>query len=1217
MAGRIVDPHEFIGIGSIINWAAVPGVHSSAGPIEQIAKARGLTSATIVQLRWAFDSSLGYPRTPFTVWARAKAPTRVPVTYSAIPGLLGTSLVLDSCYAEVVVTLSAGPGGAAIAWSGMPLGAPMVGMAAVAAGATAFRLTAPQILMVTVPPGSAVASIEGRRFDDADDPAWQQVEIVGLPSDGRTATRTDLTGLQGMVTALTDPISAAGDRYRRGAPFYGWSDEIAPGVSVEPWTLALPESIIKVFLGEMLDDFIIMVDGGSSAQQEQQVFTRSLTTPSGHVAQAQFNPLKLLLYGASSDPLDALVTGFGTAYPLFASMDTGTHATTHMIPTSVGVSVPDFMITATFVDDLGNDVERAALILGPGPTLPPPLPAALAATSAGSQAPAVLDDPFRPVVTVSWDKPSHLLPFLIGSHGLARRATAPAVPAGLLMQPRMLDTARQALGSTVSQNAPNRRSLSDTTYPIDSSIDPNQVRYAVATQDVFGVWSGWAETGIAASEPPVGKVTLTGPQLNTTVAAGACPGTLTVDLSWNWSSRSPSTIEIAGRAYPQTWPDQLPADLTPPAANTFSATGAGLLVTISFATDGSIVMVTPGTGLVATVEHVSLNGQSVVTLPLLTRGERRYRLTVSGLSVDFPSAGRWGLAAWGRGTEARATHRVGPWNNVPAVASASDPRPPVITSSYEAVVLASVRDADGLHHANLTWSPMAGAVGYRVYTCSESSFRAFHGEREPLPSETLTVRLARLRQLFAANSDRRPFTRLSTESITGTATPVALPRGTKDLHLFVVIGASAGEVESDWPSTSDPLCGKRFVAFAAPQLVAPGAPQLEVSRRTNTSTSPTSYSAALRVRRAGGAKVQRIDLYRVRVAAAAIDVDTMGPALASITGSAGGFTVVADPDCPIGVVTGDDTSPGSWKPVYYRAVAWGCDDPDRGQYGVRSEASVVRQVVVPPAGNPDLSAITWVLPTAGSANARLDFSTAAPIPDTVLGAHRIEVEVFTVDPAGGLTPVDVLGWDESTSAALPAHVASWTLAQLLASAPAPPDSGLWRDVTAAGTTPMHLLVRRPDASASLRVRVRLTDPLGRITEQVANVPPGAAGSLAPDIVSPVVSAAVGGWLMAFTTSVPNSNAEGDFVLDVRFAPTPIPPHKTSKSIRVSLAFPKLPYARRKGTILDDPKYVIPLSHSRRIGGISTITIGFRRPGSAQVTIIAPDGTHTSITRNIP
>ena len=1215
---RLVDPNAFIGIGSVVDWAAVPGVHTSTGGVEKVAKNRGLDTSRVVQLRWAFDSTLGYPRTPFTVWTRQRGAKYTGVQYSPFPGPLGVTLLLDRTYAEVVLSLSAGPGGAALAWAGMPLGSPVVALGALAAGTAAVRLTAPSIRVLSLPAGSAVSAIQGRTYDDADDPAWTEVEIVGLPADGRSATATDLTSKQGMVTALTDPPSAALDRYRRGAPFSGWSDEITSGVSVEPWALADPMAIIKVFDGEMLDDFITMVDSVPSTQQDQQIFTRTLATPSGHTAQAQFNPLRVLLYGACSDPLDALVTGFGTAYPMpRAPGVAGIGTTTHVSTTGNLLTAPDFMVTATFVDGNGKDVERAALILGAGPTLPPPVPSAMAALTTGNQAPDVLDDPFRAVVTVSWDRPTALLPFLVGSHALARRAMVPTVAPELLMVARPLDTARQPLGATVSATTPNRRSLSDTAYGIDSTTDPNQLSYAVATQDVFGVWSLWGETGVAVTEPPVGHVTLTGPTFDTAVAAGACPGTLTVDLSWNWASRSPQTIEVTGRTYPQTWPDDPPADLTPPPGNAFGTTGAGNLVTIAFAADGSITGVTPGAGLSATVDHVSVDGQSVVALPTQNRGARRYRLTLTGLSVDFPSSARWGLALWARGTEARATHRVGPWNTTPTVTSAADPRPPVITSSYEAVVLASMRDADGLHHANLTWSPMAGAVSYRVYTCAESTFRGFHNEREPLPSESLTTRLARLRALFGADPDRRPFTRMSTAAITGTSTPVTLPRGTKDIHLFVVIGASGGEVESDWPSTSDPLCSKRFVAFAAPQTVAPAAPQIEVSRRTITTTTPTSYAAAIRIRRAGEARIRQVDLHRVRVPLAATDVDMMGPAFAQVTGTAGGFTVTPAADGTIDLVTGDDTSPGSWKPVFYRAVSWGADDADKGQYGVRSAASVVRSVVVPPAGDPDLPMPVWVLPTSGSANARLDVATTAPVDDTVLGPHRLEAEVLTVDAAGAQGAVPLQSWNAQTSTVTAAPIATWTLAQLPTAAPASPDSGPWRDPTAAGSTPVHLLVRRSDPTLSLRVRLRLTDPIGRMTERVLTIPPGSAASVPPDIVNPVVQAVAGGWILAFRTTVPDSTSDGDYTLRVRFAAAAVPPSRPPRAVITTSTLAALLVPPRFGNILAAPTPPIPLAHTRRLGGASTVLIGLRVPGSVQVSLVAPDGTTTSITRAIP
>src|SRR4051794_23643789 len=106
------------------------------------------------------------------------------------------------------------------------------------------------------------------------------------------------------------------------------------------------------------------------------------------------------MIGATTDPLTSLVTGFGTAYDASALGDRVPIAVAHLAASAAGPQV-DFMVTATFVDALGKDVERAALLLGGASTsLAPTTPAAMAAVNQGVQSPAALDGPFQPVVTV-------------------------------------------------------------------------------------------------------------------------------------------------------------------------------------------------------------------------------------------------------------------------------------------------------------------------------------------------------------------------------------------------------------------------------------------------------------------------------------------------------------------------------------------------------------------------------------------------------------------------------------------------------------------------------------------------------------------------------------------------------------------------------------------------------------------------------------------------
>lgn len=1208
---RRVDPQTFMLIGCVTDWQAVGAAAAQPVPADELTRKRGLRSPRVLQLRWFFDPVLGYPKTPFTVWTRNRkaagvGPTKAGFTTFQSGG--APALLLDGSHPEVLVQVSGGPGGLALGINGMPNAAPIVDIKPLAAGAGGVRLSAPAMRVVLLPAGTTVSGVLAFGDSTADGKGWAEVEIVGLPGDGTPAVGTDLLAKQGLVGALTDPVPAAIDRFNRGAPFYGWNTDLEPGASAPPWALADPTLMIKLFQSEMLPDFVDMVDSAAADGQQLRSYVRTLPTPTGQTAQATFNPLRLLMIGATTDPLTSLVTGFGTAYDATILGEQVAGAGTQVSAASLSQQV-DFMVTATFADALGKDVEWAALLLGGVSTsLAPAAPAAVTAVTQGVQSPAALDGPFRPVVTVSWDATPTTLPFHLGSQALVRRGVSPASAAVALMDKRPGDVALQPIGASVSATNPRRRSLSDGSYPIDGTLPANVVRYSVATQDIFGRWSPWGSDSCPAGEPPPGKVTLLGPRLDTTLAAGPCPATLTVDLSWDWANRSPAAIDVAGRRFGQVWPQDPPADLSvPPIPGTFASGLSGLLASVTFAPDGTITAVTAGGGLTATLQHLSPDSTEIVVAPVTLGAPRRYRLTVTGFDLDFDVNGRWGLALWARGTEHVPPGRVGPWSSPPGVTSASDPRPPVIASTYEAVRLASLRDAEGRYHAKLDWAPMAGSAEYRVYTAAESTFRALTGLQVVRSDMTLTQRLAELRAAFQANPARRPFTRTSPASVTGTSTQVSLPRGTKDIHLFVVLGVSAGGIESDWPAATDAHCGRRFVAFAAPQTVAPGPPTLEVSLAGDGQAVP--YAANVRIKTAPGARVSKVDLHRVRVPDAATSVDTMGPPLVTITGSGGGYTVVATPpgdpgsrsddgrEQPIGTITGIDAVPGSWKPVFYRAVAWGTDDADRGQYGVRSQSSVVRQVVVPPSAAPDLSTLTVVLPLAGSPTARIDVTTTAPVAPTVLGPHVLEAGVVATDSAGTSSAVDLV-------------VARAALDELPAAEPEDGLSGWWRDPMTGGVTPLHLLVRRSDPGTILRVRVRLTDPLGRITEHTAEVPV-VPPVQPPDLTAPALTTVAGGTILAFTTSVPDTAPGlGPYRIEVTFRPS------AGRLARRGEDLADIPIARPGDDIFADAAEAIPVRRTPRALGVTSIGVGLRRAGIVTVAVVAPDGATASVNRRI-
>ena len=414
---------------------------------------------------------------------------------------------------------------------------------------------------------------------------------------------------------------------------------------------------------------------------------------------------------------------------------------------------------------------------------------------------------------------------------------------------------------------------------------------------------------------------------------------------------------------------------------------------------------TPDAG--GSLRHLAADGRTFLPGPATDAGPRRYRLTIEGFQLDFGAAGHIGLALWAMGEENRPPQRPGPWSKQPSVASASDPRPPVILLEREDVLLASMADARGEHHARLDWPAAAGAVGYFIYTTTESKLRADHGLPDPSPDLTLSQRLAELRQRLRINPDRRFFTRINDAPIAATSTEVTIPRGSKEIHLYLVLGVSAGQVESPWPDLGDPKREKRFIAYAAPQQVVPAPPVLEVRRVLDAGATPPFFKARVLIRIQPGAVVTRLDLHRVRVPEASLHLDMMGPPVASLTGPAPGWQIAATPADgpvraqPLGRVEGHDAPSGSWKRVFYRAVAWSADDPERGILGGRSAPSAAQEVVIPPAGPPDLDPLAWSWPGGPLGDIEIATATGVPVAATPLAIVVVFVPVAFMDGEAG------------------------------------------------------------------------------------------------------------------------------------------------------------------------------------------------------------------------
>ena len=119
-----------------------------------------------------------------------------------------------------------------------------------------------------------------------------------------------------------------------------------------------------------------------------------------------------------------------------------------------------------------------------------------------------------------------------------------------------------------------RTSLVDAAAEIPLGSGGRSAGYAVAVEDVFGVWSAWEDAiysgpGARAALPRVLALALT----STFAGSAACPAILEVELAVDWADRTPTGVDLAAVFYPMAGPNAVPPggvdpDLpAPPAAS--------------------------------------------------------------------------------------------------------------------------------------------------------------------------------------------------------------------------------------------------------------------------------------------------------------------------------------------------------------------------------------------------------------------------------------------------------------------------------------------------------------------------------------------------------------------------------------------------------------------------------------------------------------------------
>ncbi len=1157
-----------------------------------------------IHLSWACGPGLGVPRAAFTVWTRnpkdSPKRTRAAVSSDAVPlvtwGPVEAGCVQVTCrpldpgqpVAVLLFRTGDDPDHVVAAGSLHPVNAGPVTITVRTSGATYAKVVNGTDITVSIDPLDRIV----------DDDTWQPLELIGLPVDQPLAGFEYDTSDQGPLDRLMPPVDAAIHRLVRGGPPLGWAPVTEAGRVAPPWQAPDPKLLVEEVRRDLFPELPALYDPGVREYQQFAVTSPRAVAPpqqdgrtSSLGTTADTGPWPMLMLPALSDPFLNLACGFGASYTM-----------EQMDDLQVQVGHCDFLVTAKYsrlAPPERGGAELAAYAPAPEPHLVVPSPTGLTCERAGLVGPVVPDAPWRESVRLTWDRvPKAAATSPVTESALARFDLTTSGPAVSLLPRRDAGGDRPLL---VTPDGPegkagnNRIALVDGGQEIAIGSGGRHLGYAVAVNDVHGIWSPWQDVAWDGNEPAPQPTRLISVALDTRYTGSpSCPGTLRTEVAVEWQERTPNQVDVAAIYFPMASPTATPpAGLSPDLV----VLPAGCFRRdLGFAFTGD-TPVPSG----CTVRPLSADGtETAAPGPAQGDGGRRYAVVADVPTLDFGSTDRWGVQVWTR-RHLLVGASPTPWapgEPHPARTSAASPVPvvPLPPPPLPGVPLGSTVDAQGCSHVRVAWSLPAGAD---VRTCiiwevNETSLRQRAGLAPRAPDSTVPgQRLVELRTAYDAMTPtqrRAAFRRFQEVDGAVRAYDATLPKGSTDIHLFLVTTMTRSGVESPWPGSGTPH--EHLQAAMSPRLRRPSPPLARPSVAGDGTVTIRLYAAS-------AIAVQRFRLHRTTSDEAARDVSTMGPAFAEVVVTAAPSPTDVDPVLgqPIYAATWTGVLPGRWDPWLLRSVAVPVDTvPVKGERGLPSPASDVVAITVPPAA-PELEPLTAEVWGGDHRGVVVRSTTTAPPRVLPAGVHRLDGET---------------GSDAVAVHALPDVPVTPLTTPPAGAATAPV---LEQGTRVAGRSPLALWFTRPVAADPVDVRLRLVDPTGREVVRRLSVPGWVEP--APDVSVSLVDvfAIAGRGVHVGIVTDASARRRPPYVLEVVAAQRLVGPFRPRvRTLTGSFPFDEIPWASggipRTGEILvvrnrlrrgrnAPPPYeaFIPLTGALRIS----------------VTVVSPEGQRVTAT----
>ena len=807
---------------------------------------------------------------------------------------------------------------------------------------------------------------------------WELIDRVGLPivpaevpeevyrAEGHGPPGSPLPGRK-----------AAFVRLEIGRLLFG-KPPAPPGFSPPPWPAPISEKVLddlragdRGLVTLLLKTLAGREPGVFLAPDERRTRIENLSglpTEGLENVTAAVSPEAAALIAAATDGVAALALGFGT--------------TDFVSGEPVGPSVtwpPPFDYMVTFRPDVlrfptgfdlglfgGDEIEYAALATPVTWPLPPP--DGLLVEERKTQRPRVLDGSGTEDLRLGW----RAIPPEQFAGGVATLASEAGAPPKTLNPPRAGGGFAPLVPATRVRSDPAEPPEEKTVLTLPGRPLPfageRADEYFVGRLDVFGRWSDWAVAPHLARSLPPGRPSLISVQFEPTeggidLVARTVRGQVTIEFGWHWEDRSPLEIELTGlfvtspRDLPRFDRPRLdPDDPTPipdPAPVGFPGNPGGPAGTAIRAVwprpaaDACPVQETPpqiaGGNPLVTVAPVVDAPPDAGGLPV-AGAFRRYRTTVQDVQVPFDAVERWTLGVYARAKEC-VNGQFGPHVG-PRTTTIPNPFRPAAPTLSADLQWAALPDATGTARFDLRFPAVSRAAGYAAYLATEQAVHAATAAgplppgADPLPPTDGNVRERANALLLLAGqpTSQAAFSRVNVDLLEEPKFELRLPGNSE--NLFVVTGASVSwqQMESERSS---------FTIVGVPRSSAPPTPRLFANFMPGADSAPGEVTVTIET---VGPPVADLLLFRSASRTNASVVGRMGPPVAALSAAsitaesvdaASGTRRFTASDIPAG---GGDGG-GAW---FYRAVAVGVSDPERGLIGERSPASPVAEILLRP-----------------------------------------------------------------------------------------------------------------------------------------------------------------------------------------------------------------------------------------------------------------------------